>query len=260
MHTDMEYRVLGVVEVHAGPARVPLSGKQRSLLAALLLHPGPTVGNARLVDAVWGRPLPAAPEARLRTLVSQLRRSFARVRRAPIVTRPSGYLLDLGSDRLDLRMFHSGVEQARAHTDSRPQTAIARYDEALALWRGPALGGTDGPFAEGEAARLEELRMSVREERVGVLLDLGRCAEAVDELGHLVAGHPLRERLHAQLMLALHRSGRRGEALEVYRRLRDRLVAELGIEPMAEVRWLQQAILADDPDLVAAAGVRLPME
>ncbi|MFJ3724831.1 BTAD domain-containing putative transcriptional regulator [Streptomyces sp. NPDC090045] len=248
MSTDIEFRVLGVVEVRAGSEWVSLSGKQRSLLAALLLQANRTVTNARLMDAVWGRPLPVSPETRVRTLVCELRRSLGSMSRNPITTRPSGYLIRVEQGQLDLDTFTQAVaEGRRAAAEGRTEAAAAAYGRALALWRGSALGGASGPCAEAEAARLEEIRMSAQEERFELLLKLGRHAELIADLGPLVQDHPLRERLHAQLMAALYLSGRRRDALDLYRGLRNKLVAELGMEPMPEMKRLQQRILSGDP-------------
>ncbi|MGW7540968.1 AfsR/SARP family transcriptional regulator [Streptomyces sp. NPDC054770] len=246
--SPLTFHILGVVEARNGADLVPLSGKQRSLLAVLLLQVNCTVTNTRLMDAVWGRPLPAAPETRVRTLVSELRRSLSRHGFDGIQTKPSGYVIRVEDSQLDLTLFLAKVRQAReAVIDGMPGAALKAYDEALALWGGTALTGASGPFADGEGARLEELRLTVMEERFGALLQLGRPAEVVSDLSRLVLHHPLREGLHAQLMTALYRSGRRSEALDLYRSLRSRLVQELGMEPLTELRDLQQQMLSSVP-------------
>lgn len=259
MHTTLHFRVLGVVEVESDAGYVPLSGKQRSLLAVLLLKANTAVTNSRLMNAVWDAPLPAAPETRVRTLVSELRRALTVYGGAAIETKPSAYVLRTPDERVDLRMFECRVAQARkAAADALPQSAITRYDEALALWQGSALTGASGPFAEAEAARLEELRLSVQEERFEMLLDAGRPADVVADLSQLVEQYPLREGMHAQLMTALHRCGRRDEALACYHRLRSRLVRELGMEPLVELRQLQEQILNSASGMRPAPGVRTP--
>jgi DNA-binding SARP family transcriptional activator len=247
--TEIEFRVLGVVEVRSGMKWLALSGKQRSLLAALLLQANRTVTNARLMDSVWGSPLPVSPETRVRTLVSELRRAIEPIRRDPITTRPSGYSIRVEQGQLDLDVFTStisGARDKRAH--GQAEAAVRLYEQALDLWRGPALGGATGPNAEAESARLEEMRLSAREERFELLLQLGRYAELTADLRPLVREYPLRERLHAQLMAALYDSGRRNEALDLYMELRRRLVTELGMEPMPEMQRLQQRMLAGTPD------------
>ncbi|MFF5212848.1 BTAD domain-containing putative transcriptional regulator, partial [Streptosporangium sp. NPDC000396] len=233
-----------------GTDLIALNGKQRSLLAMLLLNANRVVAVHHLADMVWGQPQPAAPESRVRMLVSGLRKALVGVGRDVIVTRPPGYLIHVEPDQLDLDVFIRKVHQAReAKTGGRVELAVACYDEALALWRGGALGGVSGPSGEAEAARLEELRLRVLEDRSEAMLSLDKHAELIADLGRLTAVHPLRERLHAHLMVALHRDGRRAEALDVYRSLRERLIEELGLEPTPELRQVQHRILAGDPNL-----------
>ncbi|MGW5124031.1 AfsR/SARP family transcriptional regulator [Streptomyces sp. NPDC004069] len=225
-----------------------LSGKQRSLLTVLLLQANCAVTNTLLMDALWGRPLPMAPETRVRTLVSELRRSLAHHGFNGIETKPSGYAIRLEGDQLDFGQFLARVRSARqAVINGTPGAALDDYDEALALWQGTALTGASGPYADAEAAHLEELRLTVMEERIGTLLQIGRPAEVVTDLNRLVLLHPLREGLHAQLMTALYRCGRRNEALDLFRSLRSRLVQELGMEPLTELRDLQQQMLSSVP-------------
>jgi DNA-binding SARP family transcriptional activator len=249
MTTSITFRLLGIVEVESAAERLPLNGKQRSLLAALLVQANHTVTNGRLMDALWERPFPASPETRVRTLVSELRRAFALFQLAPIATRPSGYLLRVDPGQLDLDVFTDTVADAtRALAAGRVQVAVCRYEQALALWQGPALGGASGPHAEVEATRLEEMRLSAQEGLFTALLRLGDPARVVADLAPLVRAHPLRESFHAQLMLALYRTGRRGEALDLYLRLHRRLVADLGMEPMPMVQRLHHGILSGTPD------------
>ncbi|WP_330323588.1 AfsR/SARP family transcriptional regulator [Streptomyces pseudovenezuelae] len=244
----LQFRILGVVEARTGAESVQLSGKQRSLLAVLLLQANCAVTNSLLMDALWGRPLPVAPETRVRTLVFELRRSLARHEFHSIETKPSSYAIRIEDCQLDLAVFLARVRKAReAVISGTPSVALAAYDEALALWHGTALTGASGPYAEAESARLEELRLTVMEERIGTLLQLGRPAEVVTDLNRLVLLHPLREGLHAQLMTALYRCGRRTEALDLFRSLRSRLVQELGMEPLPELRDLQQQMLSSVP-------------
>jgi DNA-binding SARP family transcriptional activator/tetratricopeptide (TPR) repeat protein len=253
----VRFRLLGPVEVSVGERLISLTGKQRSLLAVLLLHADRVVSLGRLADAVWGRPAPASPETRVRVLVSELRRTLAAAGADLIVTRPPGYLIHVEHDQLDLGTFVRLVEQARDEADTL--SAISRYDQALALWRGTALDGVAGSFAEAEAARLSELRLRAMEARAVGMLALGRHAELIADLGRLTADHPLSETSHTQLITALHRSGRRGEALEVFRALRERLVRELGLEPGAELQRLQQQILTDEAAPAPALSLRPTM-
>jgi len=251
---QLEYRLLGPVEVRIGSEPVALNGKQRSLLAVLLLEARRVMTAAQLAAAVWGDPPPLAHEARIRSLVSELRRALAPAGAEVIVTRPAGYLLPVEPAVVDVDRFTTAVEEARAASArGNPQAAVASYDEALGLWRGAALGGTTGPYARTHARRLEELRLRAVEDRVDAMLVCGRHTEVIGELAQTIDEHPLRERPYGQLMQALHRSGRRGDALRVYQDLRRRLVDELGLEPSPELRQLQLRLLGGDaPDRTPA--------
>ena len=169
----------------------------------------------------------------------------------PLVTRPPGYELQLERERLDLHRFEDEARAGReALASGDAKLARAKLGDALAIWRGPALADLAyEPFAQAEASRLEELRASVTEERIAADLELGRHADLVGELQELVTRHPLRERLRRQLMLALYRSGRQADALEVYRDARRALTDELGLEPGRELRELQEAMLRQDAAL-----------
>jgi DNA-binding SARP family transcriptional activator len=169
---------------------------------------------------------------------------------------PGGYVLDVGAEDTDVAAFEHGVTAGTAAL-RRGDAALAARElrRALELWRGPALAEfADTPFLRLEAGRLEELRLGALEARVDAELELGRHAELVGELGRLVAEHPYQERLRAQLVLALYRSGRQADALAEYGRVRERLVDDLGLEPGDELQRLQQAILAHDPSLGAPAA------
>lgn len=243
----MRFRVLGPVEVSVGSRLVTLTGKQRALLAVLLLNPDRVVSLAALADAIWGRPAPASPDTRVRMLVSDLRRALAEAGNDLIVTRSPGYLIRTEPGQLDLAGFVEASELARSSAESgQAALAVTQYGTALSLWRGAPLGGVSGAFAEAEALRLEELRLGVMESRAEAMLTEGRHSELIADLGRLTTEQPLRERTHGQLMVALHHSGRRAEALEVFRSLRERLVGELGLEPAPELRRLQQWILTDE--------------
>jgi len=244
-----EFLLLGPLEVllHGNPAK--LGGqKQRGLLALLLLNAGEVVPTARLIDELWGeRPPPSAANS-VHVYVSQLRKALGDGR---LATRHPGYLLDVGPDELDARRFERLLGEGRALRAGGDATAARRLlGEALALWRGPPLADLrHEEFAQGEIARLEELRLAAVEERVEADLELGLGRDLVPELDELVRANPLRERLRAQLMLALYRSGRQAEALEAYRRGRRILHEELGLEPGPALRELEQAILRQDPKL-----------
>jgi len=247
----MEFRILAPLEVLDGERALDVSGpKQRALLAVLLLNANQVVSTDVLIDSLWGEQAPGTARKAIQVYVSQLRSVLGKTR---VETKAPGYLLRVHGDELDLHRFESLREQAK-HADS--ETAAALLHEALALWRGRPLGefAYDG-FAALEIARLEELRLACLEERVEADLAQGRHAELVGELEGLVAEYPLRERLRAQVMLALYRSGRQAEALEVFQEARAVLVEELGIEPGRTLRELERSILQQDPSLdLAAAG------
>lgn len=255
----MEFRILGPLEVADDAGRtVPLGGaRQRALLAALLLHANEVVPLDRLIDELWGESPPTSGSKALQVAVSQLRKTLGD---GLLQTRPAGYLLRLEPDQLDLTRFETLRERAHAALDSgHPAEAASALREALGLWRGPALADVAYElFARAEAERLEELRLGALEERIEADLALGRDAELVAELDALVAKHPLRERLREHLMLALYRSGRQAEALEVYRETRRMLAEELGIDPDERLQHLERAILRHDPDLQGVAPSRDP--
>ncbi|SBT51393.1 AfsR/SARP family transcriptional regulator [Micromonospora auratinigra] len=249
---EVEFRVLGAVQLHVAGDVVPLRGKHRSLLSVLLLQTNEVVSIDRLAEAMWGFPLPGNASGRVRTLVSELRRAWG-AGGSPIVTEPPGYRLRLTAGQLDLDNFATAMERARqAFAGSQPQAAVTHFDEALAWWRGAPLGGASGPFIEAHTARLAELRLRAVEERAEAMLAAGWHVEVIAELDRLLAEQPLRERPYGHLMTALYRDGRRGEALEVYRRLRARLSEELGLEPTSQLQRLHRQVLTDDPALVGA--------
>jgi DNA-binding SARP family transcriptional activator len=251
----MEFRVLGPLEVRDGDRLLSLGGtKQRALLAVLLLHANEVVSNERLIDALWGDHPPPTAANTLQVHVSKLRKLLesdgSSVR---IVTRPHGYMLQLDPDELDLHRFERLLDTARdALAANEPETAAGALREAIALWRGDALADLAAEsFGQAATLRLEDLRLTAVEELVEAELALGRHRELVSELRALTAEHPFRERLPGQLMLALYRSGRQAEALEVYQATRRLLVEELGIEPGQPLQRLERAILVQDPALDA---------
>ncbi len=251
----MDFRILGPLEAVAGGRVVALdAAKPRALLAILLLHANEPVGSDRLVEDLWaGRP-PTTAAKILQTYVSQLRKALGN---DAIVTRPAGYELRVAPDGLDLHRFERLVTEARG---AEPPAAAQRLRKALSLWRGPPLVEfTYESWAQDEIGRLRELHLSALQDRIDADLALGRDGELVGELECLVAEHPLSEHLLARLMLALYRSGRQAEALAAYRAAREMLAEELGIEPGAELRQLERAILEQDPSLdVAPVGRSAP--
>ena len=239
----VRFLVLGPLEVRLDGQELDLgSGRQRALLALLLVHRGEVVSSDRLIDELWAGNPPASALKVLQGYVSQLRRVLPR---ETIVTRGSGYLLDTGET--DAGEFERIVHDA---SSEEPQQAARTLRTGLALWRGRPYADVEyEAWAQGEIGRLEELRLVALEERIDADLRLGEASRLVPELEALVAEHPLRERLRAQLMLALYRSGRQADALEVFAGGRKLLVDELGIEPGPELQDLQRRILAQDPGL-----------
>jgi DNA-binding SARP family transcriptional activator len=259
----MEYRILGPLEVADRDREVLLGGgRQRSVLALLLLHANEVVPSERLIDQLWGDTPPQTAAKTVQVYVSQLRKSLRNGEPdGPLLTRGHGYVLQVGPGELDLQRFERALADGRnALEGDAPARAADLLREGLALWRGPPLADfAYEPFAQVEIARLEELRLTAVEQRIEADLALGRDSEVVGELEALVAAHPLREGLRRQLMLALYRCGRQAEALDAYREGRRHLVDELGIEPSGSMRELNDAILAQDPALGAPAWrPRLP--
>ena len=245
----LEFRVLGPFEVSEGGRPLDVgSGKQRALLALLLLRAGEVVSTDGVVDALWGeRPPPSAPNS-VHIYVSRLRRALGNGR---LETRGHGYLLRLGSQELDLGRFEPLLVEGREALAGGDATRAAEtLRAALSLWRGPPLSDfASEPFAQTEIARLEELHLAALEARIEADLALGRHAELIPELEALVREHPLRERFRAQLMLSLYRSGRQAEALETYQQARRTLREELGLEPGRALQALERAILRQDAEL-----------
>ena len=241
----MDFRLLGPLEVLDRDRALALGGvKQRSLLAVLLLQANELVSTDALIDCLWGAAPPARAAKSVQVHVSRLRKVLGEGR---LATHGRGYVIHVEPSEFDLARFEALADEARR---ASPDDAAERLREALALWRGSALADLAyEPFAQVEIARLEEMRLAVLEQRIDADLAAGRHADLAGELKALVAGHPLRERLRYQLMLALYRSARQAEALEAYRAARRELQEELGLDPSAELKQLEQAILRQDPDL-----------
>jgi DNA-binding SARP family transcriptional activator/glutamine cyclotransferase len=251
----MEFRILGPLEVVDEGRVVKLGGaKQRSLLAYLLLHRNRVVARDRLIDELWGDSPPDTAATAIQVHVSQLRKVLGR---DVIVTQPPGYLIRVRDGELDLERFERSVAEAQS---APPAEASNLLSEALALWRGIPLAELDVPFAHAASVRLDDQRLAALEQRIDADLSLGRHVQLVPELEGLVREHPLREHLRGQLMVALYRSGRQAEALDVYRAGRRLLDEELGLEPDDELQRLERAILNHDPSLESPVvpGVRRP--
>jgi len=262
----MDFRILGPLEVLANGRPLALGGaKPRAVLAVLLLHVNETVSVDSLIDALWGESAPNGAVQSVRVHISRLRKVLENGRAegdppSVLVTTAGGYELRVGGDNLDLSRFEGlFAEGQRALAEERPERAAELLSQALALWRGPALADLAfEPFAQAEAARLDELRVAAFEDRIEADLALGRHAAVASELEPLITAHPLRERLRRLQMLALYRSGRQAEALEAYRSARQTLVDEIGVEPGTELRELHEAILRQDPALEAPAAAEPP--
>jgi len=226
-------------------------GIPRAILVALVLRAREVVSAGALAELVWADDQPRNPVNALQLQVSYLRKRLGGGSPGqPIVTRPGGYALMVDDDDIDARRFERLIRDAAQLAPANPIASLDLYETALRLWQGAAYADVLGePFVLGEATRLEEMRLSALEERNDVLLALGRHAELVGELSGLVNEHPLRERLQAQLLLALYRSGRQADALRAFGRARAILVDELGIDPGPDLRRLEQQILTQDPDL-----------
>ncbi|MFJ2744325.1 BTAD domain-containing putative transcriptional regulator [Streptomyces sp. NPDC087440] len=249
------FRVLGPLEIEADGIPLPLQGaRQRSLMSMLLLSPGRVVSVDALADAVWHGSPPVTARNQIAICVSALRKTFKRAAGLDdvLVTSHPGYVLQIGEHRIDAAEFeHSAALGRAAARGDRPQEACAHFEEALAMWRGPALEGIGAERVEAEAARLEALRLDVYEEYTGLRIKLGNHRDLLGELTSFTNEHPLREQALAHLMLAQYRAGRRADALETYRTGRRRLADELGIDPGPALQELHESILADAPELGA---------
>ncbi|MGC5346219.1 AfsR/SARP family transcriptional regulator [Streptomyces sp. DT24] len=258
-----DIRVLGPLTADVcGASVVPTANKPRQLLALLALNANQVLPVSTLMDEIWRRTgMPQSALPTLHTYILQIRRLLAEALGASsacaakdvLVTRPGGYLLNVPADSVDITRYLRLLVTARsAAARGDDVTAAGSYDDALALWRGPALVDVQpGVVLELELARIEESRLGVVEERIDAWLRLGCHAQLLSELTLLVGHYPLNENLHAQFMTALYRAGRQSRAMEIFQSLRRRLVDELGVEPSRRVRLLHEAILAADPALEA---------
>src|SRR3954466_12390551 len=256
----MEIRVLGHIEATIADRPVTLGGaKQRAVLAMLGLEANRPVTADRLIEGLWGEEPPASAAKMVQHYVWRLRQALAdEDAGAEILTRGRAYELRIDRELVDVCRLERLVGEATRAAESGDPGGAAR--EALALFHGEALAGVaQEPFAGAEIRRLDELRLTAAELAIDAELAAGHGQEVVAEVDALLAENPLRERLHAQRMLSLYRAGRQAEALEAYREARRTLVDEVGIEPTAELRALNDAILRQDPALlVEPARPELP--
>ncbi len=255
MPAEMEFFLLGPLLVRSGGAVVPVpAGKQRVVLAALMFSAGRVVSAPELAEALWGAAPPPSARAAVQNYVARLRNALGEAGRARISTQPRGYLISLAAGELDLTRFEALLALAQsAARDGAWDQAADRARAALALWRGEPLADVESELlASREVPRLTELRLQALETRIDADLQLGHGADVIAELQRLTGVHPLREHLHAQLMLALFRCGRQAEALAAYQTARRMLIEELATEPGAALRELHQRILSADPALASA--------
>jgi DNA-binding SARP family transcriptional activator/ABC-type branched-subunit amino acid transport system substrate-binding protein len=258
----LEFRILGPLEARLAGEAVNLGGaRQRGVLALLLLNADAAVSSDRLIDELWGDDPPRDAGAALQAHISRLRKLLEPDRDGEprvIVTTSAGYLIRVGPDELDLLRFEQLVAEGRGRLDAGEAAAAGEVlREALSLWRGRPLANLEmEAFAQQPIRDLDERWLDALEARIDADLESGRDADLTRELAAVARRHPLRERLRAQLVLALYRSGRQAEALESYAELRGMLVEERGLEPSRELRELQEAILRQDPRLQRTAPAR----
>ena len=257
----MALRILGPLEVVAGQQPVRIGGpRERVVLALLALRAHRVTSVEQLVDAVWGETPPSTARGQIQGCISNLRKVFDDAGLPEsIQTRDAGYLLAVGEDEFDSEQFAKLVNQAHRQAGERRLAEAARsLRSALELWRGPALTGVQSDLVQRGCAVLEDARIAAVEELMRLDLQLGRHTEITGELRALVAEHPLRERLYEFLVLALYRSGRQAEALEVCRQARMTMIAELGLEPGPDLQALERAVLNREPSLDLPVEVSQP--
>jgi DNA-binding SARP family transcriptional activator len=263
--STLRFEILGAVRAWHADQEIDLGpGKRRAVLAVLLIGAGEPVPTSRIIDAVWGEEPPLNGPNVVQKHISGLRGVLAQdqSRRGPGHVLPltdAGYLLRVEPGSLDLAVFQAQLTEARTRrATGQLSDAAAALRGGLSLWRGPALAGLSSVYFDAERERLAELRANALEVAVEIELELGRHAGLVSELIRLVAEYPLREGLRALLMLALYRSGRPAEALDVFRQARRYLADELGIEPGDRLQQLHRQVLAADPVIAGAAGNHRP--
>jgi DNA-binding SARP family transcriptional activator len=252
MFREVRFEVLGPLRGWHGATELELgSPQQRAVLAMLLLARGRQVSLDGLVDGLWEGDVPRSAAGTVRTYVSRLRR-----RVNSIESIGDGYVLRLGSSVLDLDEFEQWLSEARGVRGRSDAACSARLlRDALGLWRGTALAGIPGPYADSRRVPLTELHLAASEEKLAADIALGDHAGAIAELRSLLAEHPFRERFTELLMLALYKSGRQAEALYLFDDVRHRLVEELGVDPGPSLQTMHRRVLQADHrlmDLTAA--------
>jgi DNA-binding SARP family transcriptional activator len=255
---ETEFGLLGPLLVrHSGSVTTLPAGKQRALLAVLLLNPNLVVGVDEIAEVLWGADPPPSAQATTQNYVKRLRKALDRDSEARIGTAPRGYLIRIEPGELDVARFEATQQTAaKAARQGHWEQAANGLHEALSLWRGEPLADVHSAYlAQRYAPRLAEMRLQALEARIDADLHLGRHRDVIAELRQFTAAHPLRERLHALLMLALYRDGQQGEALAAYRQARRTLIEELGAEPGLELRQLEHQVLTADPVLDALPAI-----
>ncbi|WP_369181805.1 AfsR/SARP family transcriptional regulator [Streptomyces mutabilis] len=257
----LEFGVLGPLEVSMNGRGLTVGGpRQRAVLSALLLSFNQVVSFDALIEKVWnGRP-PSTARTQVAICIATLRKIFrtAGLDRETIITATPGYMLSLTGHSLDSLRFEQLVARATELTaENRPAPAADALRQALALWRGPALGGVYAPFAETEAARLDEQRMLAVEQLTALRLQLGEHQAVLGELQALVGACPLRDRLRYYLMLAQYRSGRRAEALTTFRDGMRHSIEEIGLELGTDLQALHDSILRDEFPQLDVPGITM---
>jgi DNA-binding SARP family transcriptional activator len=261
----LRFQVLGPLRAWRGDVTLQLGPvQQRVVLAVLLMLQNRPIGRQQMISAVWGEAEPSSATNLLHRHVSGLRRVLepdrpARAAPGLLTWTEAGYQLTVPAGSVDLEIFDREVDRARrARTDGDLPVAAAGLRSALALWRGPACEGLTSPFLDAQRDRLGERLTGIVEERFELDLAIGDHADVILELRQLITEHPLRERLHGLLMLALYRSGRRADALAAFQDARMLLREELGVDPAAPLQRLHQQILTGDPELAAAGDRDIP--
>jgi len=263
----VEIQVLGPLTATLnGVSIVPTACKPRQLLALFAFSPGRIVPVATLMEELWGTALPQSAMTTLQTYILQLRRRLGTAMgpgspgsaKEVLATRHGGYVLQVPAGSVDLHRYDELVTSGRrAFEQGDDRQAAAFFRSALDMWNGPALVDVRlGSVLSVEIIRLRESRLVTIERRIDADLRLGRHGELIAELTDLIARHPQHEGLYSQAMVALYRSGRQATALDVYRRLRRRLIDELGVEPSPQLQRLHQMMLSVDPALDVLAGER----
>ncbi|MGW2595859.1 AfsR/SARP family transcriptional regulator [Streptomyces sp. NPDC001515] len=263
----MRVQLLGPLSAEVnGGSIVPTAGKPRQILALLALYPSRVVPVPTLMEEIWASDPPQSALTTLQTYILQLRRRLGTAMgpdsregvKDILATRHGGYLLQIPEMDIDVRVYEKLAREGQiAFEQGDNALAAERLRTALDLWRGQTLVDVRlGPVLEIEVMRLDESRLVAVERRIDADLRMGRHTELIAELMELTARHPRHEGLHSQVMVALYRSGRQSSALDVYRRLRGRLIEELGVEPSPQLQRLHQAMLAVDPLLDVLSGPR----